>query len=420
MILDRWQEEVLEEEEKNIVVCAGRQTGKSQVVAIKAAKKALQNPSYNVLIVSVTEKQAEEMITKILAYLDQEHPKSVGVGKDKPLKHRITLKNGSVIRCEPIGMTGAGVRGFTVNMLVCDEAAFMPQQAFAAITPMLLTTGGQIILISTPKGRQGYFYDSYCNKEHFRTWHVNSEEVAQGRSEPMRTTMLEYLKQEKKRMSSLEYEQEYMGEFIEKLGAFFQDKLIRACMKRKRERPKDTKAYYLGVDVARLGGDEITYQIIDRTNRELLKHVESIAVRRQWLTDTVKMILRLHEQYHFRKIYVDDGGVGVAVYEQLLLEPTTKRIVEAVNNSSRSLDKDDNRRKKLLKEDLYSNLLRLMEQEKIELLDDDEVYLSLKSIQYEYTPDGNLRIFGSYSHIAEGLIRACWCTADKRLRLWVR
>ena len=75
------------------------------------------------------------------------------------------------------------------------------------------------------------------------------------------------------------------------------------------------------------------------------------------------------------------------------------------------------------KEDLYNNLLRLMEQGKIKLLDDPEIFLSLKSIQYEYvTKEGQptrRRIFGNYSHIAEGLIRAAWCTNDKSLSPYI-
>ena len=83
--------------------------------------------------------------------------------------------------------------------------------------------------------------------------------------------------------------------------------------------------------------------------------------------------------------------------------------------------KTNPRRKKLLKVDLYNNLLSLMEKGKISLMDKDDVFLSLKSIQYEHFTEGTLagtmKIYGDYSHIVEGLIRAAWCVKDKHLKL---
>jgi len=131
------------------------------------------------------------------------------------------------------------------------------------------------------------------------------------------------------------------------------------------------------------------------------------------------MILRLERKYNFKKIYIDDGGLGVGVFDNLLDENQTKRKVIAINNASRSLDKDNKRKKKLLKEDLYNNLLRLMEQGKIILEENDNTFLSLKSIQYEYV-DGQLKIHGNYSHITEALIRAVWCMKHKGLNIWIR
>ena len=71
-----------------------------------------------------------------------------------------------------------------------------------------------------------------------------------------------------------------------------------------------------------------------------------------------------------------------------------------------------------MKSDIYNNLLRLMEQNKIQLLDDPEIELSLKSVQYEYNDDGKIKIFGSYTHIADGLVRAAWCSTRKDLNIF--
>jgi hypothetical protein len=132
----------------------------------------------------------------------------------------------------------------------------------------------------------------------------------------------------------------------------------------------------------------------------------------------------LDKLYNFEKIFIDDEGIGVGVFDFLLEHEQTKRKVIPINNSKRILDKDETQKTKLLKEDLYNNLLRLMETGQIYLLDDDEIFMSLKSVQYEYTSDSkgkpNLRIFGNYTHIAEGIIRAAWCVKYKTLNIWIK
>ena len=70
-----------------------------------------------------------------------------------------------------------------------------------------------------------------------------------------------------------------------------------------------------------------------------------------------------------------------------------------------------------MKEAIYTNLLKLMETKKIKLLQNPELLLSLKSIQYEYLDNGRIKIFGNYSHIAEAMVRAAWCVKDKTLNV---
>ena len=70
------------------------------------------------------------------------------------------------------------------------------------------------------------------------------------------------------------------------------------------------------------------------------------------------------------------------------------------------------------------NMVALMEKGHLKLLDDEEIMMSLKSVQYEYLmKEGQptrLRIFGNNTHMCEGLIRSVWCVQDKSLNSWVR
>jgi len=65
----------------------------------------------------------------------------------------------------------------------------------------------------------------------------------------------------------------------------------------------------------------------------------------------------------------------------------------------------------IIEETIYSEDFRE------QLLDDDEIIASLSSIQHD--EDG--KIFGSYSHITEGIIRAAWLAEkEKGLNIFVR
>jgi len=252
----------------------------------------------------------------------------------------------------------------------------------------------------------------------FKTFHVNSEQVADGRPEPQRGMMVEYLKREKVRMSELEYAQQYLAQFLEELSQMFPDELINQCQTLNRYEGTEGE-FYMGVDVARMGGDETTFEILERRDNKLI-HRENIINRYTLTTDTVDKILELDEKWNFKNIYVDDGGLGVAVFDQLLIEDQTKRKAVAINNASRALDRDASRKKKLLKEDLYLNLKRLMERGEISLLKDSEVFTSLKSVVYESdTVKSSVRIYGRYTHVAEGLIRAAWAIRHKRLNIYI-
>ena len=155
-----------------------------------------------------------------------------------------------------------------------------------------------------------------------------------------------------------------------------------------------------------------------------IEQVENIVTNKQLITQSSDKILELEKTYNFEGIGVDDGGVGAGAFDILLREDSTKRKIVALNNASKPLDRDDKKKRKILKEDMYMTFLSYLERGKLKLLDDDELILSLKSIQYEYVKKVNqetrFRIFGSNSHIVEGIIRAIWLIAQsKHLNLWV-
>jgi hypothetical protein len=415
--LDKWQKDVLEAE-GNIVVRSGRQCGKSTAISILAAREATSKPKRTVMVVASVERQAYLLFEKILAVLEAEYPKLIMKGKDRPTKSLVKLRNGSRIYCLPTGLSGYGIRGFTIDLLIADEAAFIPDEVYNALIPSLAaraSLGARVVLLSTPYGRQGYFYEAFTDPT-FTKFHVSSEECER--------IDKEWLKVQKDKMTKLVYTQEFLGEFVDELMQFFPDDLIKRCMIRRRpETIAREFPAYLGVDIARMGEDESTFEVIQLKHEKLIQ-IENQITRKTLLSDTTRHIIHMDNIYNFNKIFLDDEGIGVGVFDELITNEQTKRKTIPINNSKRVIDSRDEGKVRLLKQDLYSNLLVLMEQGKIELLDDPEIFQSLKSVQFEYTSDLKgkpmLKIFGNYTHIVEGLIRAAWCIKYKSLSIWVK
>jgi len=420
MKLDKWQQTVLDTK-GNMCICSPRQMGKSTIISQDAGDYAINNPKKSIMIIASVERQALLLFEKVLSYIYGKAKTQIKKKKDKPTKHELKLKNGSIIRCLPTGESGYGIRGFTIDRLYADEAAFIKEAVWAAVTPMLSTTGGDIILLSTPFGIENYFYRMF-HSDKFTSIHVDPEEVIKHRPEPQKTNLIEFRKDEKERMTKLQYQQEHMGLFVGGIQRFFEDDLIDfVCTMKPKSHLKIGDAFQ-GIDIARMGGDETVLVTLDRINRRKLKQYDLTILDKQRLTDTARNIISKDLGINHKKIYIDDGGLGVGVFDMLMEAPRTKRKVIGINNAKRVIEVDRtgkiNKEKKapLMKECLYQNLKNLMEKNDIQLFDSPELRQSLRSIQYENS-EGVLRIYGNYSHITEALIRAAWCLKDKSLNI---
>ena len=407
MILDKWQEEVLGTK-GNICLRSGRQVGKSTIIGLKTAKYALENQSKLIMVISKTERQAGLLFAKILLNIHQIDRIAIKKGKDRPTKHIINLKNGSVIHCLPAGDTGFGIMGFTIDLLIADEAAFIPEEVWNSVIPALAITRGNIWLLSTPFLKQGYYYECFSDPS-FTAFHTSSEDC------PRKDEV--FLAHKKETLTKAQYAQMYLGEFRDEFTRQYPEEFIIKCCKLKRRKIFSKGRYYLGCDVGRKI-DSFTFEIIEKINNNKFEQVENIIELDKPIPEMTRKIITLNEQYNFKKEFIDSGGMGIAVCDILREDSKNKNKVVEINNASRAYDKEGMRTKKILKEDLHNNLLRLMSQGKILLLDDDEIKASLRCVQKEYNPiTGRVKIGGNDDHVVEGLIRAVWGERDKSLNI---
>lgn len=413
--MDPWQKNLLGIVGHLILLC-GRQVGKSEIIAFIEALYLLNTPNAYMLIVSGKESQAGMLYRKILNLIESQHPEMLA---ERPLNSEFHLTNGATCITEPLGHHGGGARGHTITRLVLEEMQLIPEDAYAAIIPMLLTTGGDIHMLGTAFATEGYVYERLSDPA-FTVVRVNAEEVAEQRPEPMRTIMLNHLREAKERLPLWMYLQEYMAIPSDKARQVFPDELIKKCMVLNREPPNLYHRHVLGADPAGLGEDQGCIVILDTEDKQDIRMVDMMLTNHTYTTETTDLILQQESVYDFGKIYVDDGGVGFGVFSELLRDDATKNKVIPLNNSKRSTKWDDSERVVIMDEDMIINLQRLMERGYIKLLIDDNLRASLKSYKFAYHEETKRLIFTStYNHPVEALKRAAWDCEGKDLKLSV-
>jgi hypothetical protein len=192
---DPWQVEVLASEHPRKILCCGRQTGKSTVGAILAIHRALTHPRSTVLIVAPGERQAKLLFQKAARLYE-----AAGYPLPAHSQRRtgLELANGSVIEALPA--VERTTRGYSVDLLVVDEAAAVPDMDYHGILPALIATQGEQVLLSTPRGKRGFFFELWHSDDDWMRVMVRSDEVARIRArdlEVFRSTMpQQYFEQE--------------------------------------------------------------------------------------------------------------------------------------------------------------------------------------------------------------------------------
>ena len=404
MELDKWQQEVLEHE-GNECICTGRQVGKSFIIAKKACQFAIKHPKTITLVIAKSQRQAGFIFEKITGEFIE-----LKRGKKDHLKKRATLtklelKNGSKIYCYPAGDSGATIRGLTCDYLIGDEADFIKEAVWRAVIPMMAVSQqirefGWMTLISTidPWKDTGFFKEKYEDPS-WAHWKISAEDCPR--------IPKDFLLKEKERLPSFEYLAEHCAEWTTMMTQYFSDELVNKCMNFKFWDHKITERNYIGIDLAGMGTDEEAFVCGKLVGNKIINfHNEKLS--QSTLQDTVHMTHKLDNKLNFKRIFIDSSGIGEG-YLDIMKEKFGRRLV-GLNNASKSIDKQ----KKILKEDLYSNTLRLMEQGLLSLIESKDMRRSLKSIRQK---EG--KIGGSYSHFAEALVRMCWCLKHKGLNLCV-
>jgi len=149
---DHWQAQVLRSDSSRLLLNCSRQSGKSLTVATLAVHTALYLPDSLVLLLSPTLRQSQELFKDKALRVYRALGKPVEAESESALQ--LALENGSRIVSLP-GKEGT-IRGYSgVRLLAIDEAAWVPNDLYTALRPMLAVSQGRLIAMSTPQRLAG-------------------------------------------------------------------------------------------------------------------------------------------------------------------------------------------------------------------------------------------------------------------------
>lgn len=141
-----------------------RQAGVSTVTAAWASKRlvfAQKNKPEKILVIANKLDTAVEMANKIRSFTEQ-WPSWVGAGfsQEKNSQRHFKLTNGCEVKA--VATSKDALRGYTPTILIFDEAAYIEADGdFWAACMASLSTGGKVIVVSTPNGYDPIYYEIY-------------------------------------------------------------------------------------------------------------------------------------------------------------------------------------------------------------------------------------------------------------------
>jgi hypothetical protein len=247
---------------KTFVAVVGRRGGKTPASSVLAAYLAafcdyseVLAPGERgvVLFLALNQQQAQISFRHAAAIFD-----SVPLLRELIVSrtaNTLSLSNG--VDLEVRAASAAGLRGITTVAVIGDEAAHWRTdegsvnsdvEVLSAVRPSLLTTGGPMIIISSPYGESGVLYEAY--KDHYGKGDSDTL-VVHGTSRDFNANLPQAeidaeLKKDPARAAS-----EYLAQFRAPEAGFVTAKIVDACIVPYRhELPPQGEAYTAFVDVS--------------------------------------------------------------------------------------------------------------------------------------------------------------------------
>jgi phage terminase large subunit-like protein len=375
--LTGFQAEALSLATRHTVLLAPRQTGKSWSLATLTAWWLFRQPRQEVLVLSAREDTAKNLL-KAVRQVAGHRLLKLSVVED--LKTRLELSNGSAVEAVP--SSEAAIRGRSVDLLIVDEAAFVPTDLIesAALPTTMARPDARVVLASTPWGTSGVFHDWYTAGSDGTDPDTRAFRWSLGQCPWVVPSVIEAMR---RRLPALKFAAEVMGEWVPGGDSFFP--------------PEDLEAAFAGFPLIRdgegspavlgadWGRDRDTHAIAiagvlgdGGANGRPVVVVPYVEVSRRPYAAQEDEIAALAGMWDLT-VMSERKGVGIAPTEALVARLTRSRVIPVRTTAD-------------LKEQAYSRLARLLSERSIVLPDVPVLRRQLAGIVARPTPLGGLKI----------------------------
>ena len=295
------------------VVKSPRQIGKTMIIEQELLRHALNYPRSISICLSLTISNCRKIYKDIVSGC-----------KDSGI---IDKSNDSLLTIEFI--TGSSViflsaqqkdtlRGYTVRggIFCIDEAAYIPSEIFDITFPYVSVNKADILMTSTPRFKQGTFYDYFMMGLSHISPKIHSFDLS------LYDTS-EFLSPEKKEMyrrvmPKNQFRTEILGEFIEEGGNIFSfsDSIFMPCLRENRGyfSSSEYDSLYVGIDWSNgSGGDYTVVSAMDSNGIQRGLHYDNTMPPGEQINQIVDFLTNKLDPKKIRKVYAESNSMG-AVY----------------------------------------------------------------------------------------------------------
>lgn len=361
-----------------IICCKSkRQVGKSALIEQELLRSAINYSNSVSILLTLTYPNCKKIYDEML-----EGIKGTGIlEKENSSDLEFQFINGSKILFKSCVLKDR-LRGYTVKnggICVIDEAAYIPDEIFGIVSPWCDVHRANTILVSTPRLKQGFFY------EYYNEGLENSPNVKSFDFNDYDTSFLlspEKLELYRKIMPKNQFTSDYLGQFVDDLGGVFD---LSKNVFIKNEKPGND--IFIGIDWA-VGnnGDYTCISAFDSSGIQCgLDYTNNLSPsdQIQWISNII------HSKYSGKNIIsivCETNSIGSVYISDLEKSIGTRYRIEKFTTTNSS------------KREIIEYMIKRVNEESVKFINDSELYSQLSAYQMEITSSGQITYNGYLKH----------------------
>lgn len=316
----------LAKNKKNIIL-KSRQMGITTLVAAYALWLMTFHSDKEILCLSITQETSKAIVTKV-RFANDNLPNWLKVTPTEDNRLSLKLKNGS--RIAAASSAGTAGRSSALSLLIIDEAAFIDgvEEIWLSAQPTL-STGGSVIILSTPNGVGNFFHKKWVESETgpqnqrlnriTLPWHLHPERDQKWRDEQTKLSGAKGAAQE------CDCEFSTSGNTVIEIPVldWYEKTQIRAPIEERGvdkgywifDYPKPGRSYMVSADVSR--GDAQDFSAAHVIDIESLEQVAEYKGKLP-TKEFGRALVTMATEYNTALLVVENANIGWAVIQEIL------------------------------------------------------------------------------------------------------